>query len=105
MPRKSQSDFIEIAVDRMLMESFSNDASAYFKDVGDHQRDRLFDYFRSKFKWHINRSLSTRQRQVITLTIKGKKQREIATILGITQQVVSIYKMRAITKLRSLMLP
>lgn len=88
----------------MLMESFSNDSSAYFKDSGDHQRDKLFDFFRTKFKWHISRSLSPRQRQVITLTIRGKKQCEIAAILGITQQVVSIYKKRAIKRLRSLLL-
>jgi len=101
-PMKPESDYAEVAVDRLLMESFANEASAYFKDSGDVMRDAFFDRFRNKLKWHIARSLSPRQKQVIMLSLKGKKQREIAESLGITQQVVSIYKSRAISKLRKL---
>jgi RNA polymerase sigma factor (sigma-70 family) len=99
---RPESDYAEVAVDRLLMESFANEASAYFKDSGDVIRDTLFDRFRNKLKWHIARSLSPRQKQVIMMSLKGKKQREIAKTLGITQQVVSIYKSRAINKLRKL---
>ncbi len=102
MTMRQEAHFAEVAVDRLLIESFSNEASAYFKDAGARQRDAYFDRFRARLKWHIARSLSYRQRQVITLYLKGKKQREIAQLLGITQQVVSIYKSRAINRLKNL---
>lgn len=104
MGKRRESDFAEVAVDRLLMESFPNEASAYFASDIERFQSAALDKFRSKLRWHIARSLSTRQREVMTLTLQGKKQREIAEILGITQQVVSIYKSRAIKKLQELML-
>jgi len=100
---KPESRFAEIAVDRLLIESFSNEASAYYKDALAVSRDEQYDRFRAKLKWHIARSLSPRQKQVVSLFLRGKKQREIAAILGIKQQVVSIYKRRAINKLKVLL--
>jgi RNA polymerase sigma factor (sigma-70 family) len=99
---KREAQFAEVAVDRLLMESFANEASAYYRDDVTVNRDERYDRFRTKLKWHIARSLSPRQKQVVTLFLRGKKQREIAAILGITQQVVSIYKRRAINRLRDL---
>lgn len=84
------------------MESFPNEASAYFSTSAEKYRSSALDKFRSKLRWHISRSLSKRQKEVMTLTLEGKKQREIAEILGITQQVVSIYKNRAVKRLQSL---
>jgi len=104
MPKKHESDFAEIAVDKLLIESFANEDSPYFKDIGEHVRSEHLDRYRSRLKWHVAQSLSRRQKQVIRLYLSGKKQREIAAILGIKQQVVSIYKKRAINKLRTLIL-
>jgi len=85
------------------MESFTNEASAYFRTAEDRQREEFFEKFRSRLKWHMNHSLSARQKEVIKLYLNGKKQREIAEILGIKQQVVNIYKKRAINKLRNVL--
>ncbi len=104
MTKHRESDFAEVAVDRLLMESFPNEASAYFATDVEQSHHSFYDTFRSKLRWHLARSLSPRQCDVMKLTLQGKKQREIAEILGIKQQVVSIYKYRAIRKLRKLLL-
>ena len=62
------------------------------------------DSLRHNLKWHIDNSLSPRQEQVMKYFLNGKKEREIAHILGITQQVVNIYKQRAIKKLNKLLI-
>jgi DNA-binding CsgD family transcriptional regulator len=61
--------------------------------------------FHSRLKWHIDHSLSGRQKQVVRAFLKGQREREIAENLGITQQVVSIYKRRAIKKLHEILIP
>lgn len=103
MANKSETFFAEVLVDRLLMESFANEASAYFQTSQDRVRGEIFDTYKSKLKWHLNHSLSLRQKQVMKLCLLGKKQREIGEILGIKQQVVSIYKKRAINKLRKVL--
>lgn len=103
MPSRRESKFAEVMVDRLLVESFANESSAYFKTMEDRARDDMFDHYRSRLKWHLSRSLSKRQKEVMQLYLMGKKQREIGAILGITQQVVSIYKRRAINKLRKIL--
>ena len=104
MPNEREAHFAEVAVDRLLIESFANEASAYFQDLGARIRLQRLDRFRARLKWHVARSLSPRQKQVITMYLTGKKQLEIAAALGITQQVVSIYKKRAVNKLRVLLM-
>lgn len=104
MARKKESDFAEVIVDQLFIESFPVESSAYHKTDSEKYQDKKLDKFRSKFRWHLSRSLSARQKQVMKLTLAGKKQREIAVILGITQQVVSIYKHRAINKIRKLLM-
>ncbi len=104
MSSKKEHEFAEIAVDRLLMESFANEASAYFATSADESSNELLDRYRTKLKWHLNHSLSMRQKQVIKLYLSGKKQREISVILGIKQQVVSVYKQRAIKKLKKIMI-
>lgn len=103
MERKRESDFAEVLVDRFFMESFANEASAYYKTQEDIARDEQFERYKSRLKWHMDHSLSKRQKQVLRLYLEGKKQREIGEILGIKQQVVSIYKQRAINKLRAVL--
>jgi RNA polymerase sigma factor (sigma-70 family) len=103
MSRSRESEFAEVLVDRFLLESFANEQSAYHRMDAEAVRSERLDRFRSKLKYHINRSLSLRQKQVIKHYLAGKKEREIAHILGITQQVVNIYKHRAIKKLQSIM--
>lgn len=103
MGPKKESDFAEVLVDRLFMESFANEASAYYKTAEDIKRDDQLEKYKSRLKWHMNHSLSRRQKQVIRLYLEGKKQREIGVILGIKQQVVSIYKRRAINKLREVL--
>lgn len=54
-------------------------------------------------KWHINHSLSPRQKEVIKAHLAGQTEREIAQDLGVRQQVVHIYKQRAIKKLQHML--
>jgi len=99
MTSEKEFRFAEVLVDRLFLESFSNEQSAYHlaleRKLDPKKRDQLL----ARLKWHINNSLSMRQKEVIKFYIKGKKEREIASILGVTQQVVNIYKQRAIKKL------
>ncbi len=97
--------FAEVRLERILLENFSQEMSAYSDRTDKHgSREKAHDKFKSRLRWHISRSLSPRQREVITLVLKGKTEREIAAILGITQQVVHIYKWRAIRKLQEKLL-
>lgn len=99
MTSEKEFRFAEVLVDRLFLESFSNEQSAYHsaleRKLDPKKRHKLL----SKLKWHINNSLSPRQKEVIRFYLSGKKEREIAEILGVTQQVVNIYKQRAIKKL------
>jgi RNA polymerase sigma factor (sigma-70 family) len=91
--------FTEVLVDRLFLESFSNEQSAY-NTASERKRDiKERQKLLSRLKWHIKHDLSKRQRQVLKYYFKGKKEREIAEILGVSQQVVNIYKQRAIKKL------
>jgi len=98
-----ESDFAEIAVDRLFLESFANEQSPYHTDGGEEMLRQDLDKLRSRMKWHINHSLSKRQKEVIRHYLRGKTERQIATILGVTQQVVNIYKHRAIKKLHKVL--
>jgi DNA-binding NarL/FixJ family response regulator len=99
MTSEKEFRFAEVLVDRLFLESFSNEQSAYNyateRKIDPKQRKKLL----TRLTWHINHSLSKRQKEVIRFYLRGKKEREIAEILGITQQVVNIYKQRAIKKL------
>ena len=66
-------------------------------------RFQALSKFRQKLLWHVGHSLSARQKQVIRAFLAGHKERETARVLGITQQVVNIYKQRAIKKLHKLL--
>lgn len=103
MPRKKESDFAELMVDRLFLESFANEQSAYHSHGGLPAPGTGLEKFRSKLRWHIDHSLSKRQEQVIKHYLTGKKERQIAEILGVAQQVVNIYKWRAIKKLQRVM--
>jgi len=93
----------EIFIDRLVLESFANERSPYFTDSLELSKKDFLNKFRNKLKWHINNSLSPRQKEVILYYLSGKKEREIATILGVAQQVVNIYKHRAIKRLQKIM--
>jgi len=103
MQKRKESDFAEVLVDRLILESFSNERSLYFSPDSDRGRNESLDRFRRRIRWHIARSLSPRQKEVIQYYLAGKKEREIAHDLGVTQQVVNIYKHRAIKKLQKLL--
>jgi len=103
MSYRRESEFAEVIVGKLLIESFAVEQSAYYQPDSQNSVKRFLDKFRSKLKWHINHSLSPRQKQVIKYYLMGKKEREIAEALGITQQVVNIYKHRAIKKLHRLL--
>jgi RNA polymerase sigma factor (sigma-70 family) len=103
MKKYSQSDFAEILVDKLIMESFPIERSPYYQVPLDDKLRASFEKLRDKVKWHINHSLSKRQKEVIKLYLEGKKQAEIACLLGIKQQVVNIYKHRAINKLKHML--
>jgi DNA-directed RNA polymerase specialized sigma subunit len=98
-----ESDFAEVAVDRLFLESFANEQSPYHLEDSDEIIRRRMELIRGKLKWHISHSLSKRQREVIKFYLIGQTERQIAEVLGVTQQVVNIYKHRAIKKLHRLL--
>ena len=99
MGKRQEFEFAEVPVDKLILESFANEHSAYyFADAGSGSSEKL-DKLRNRLRWHINNTLSERQKQVIRQVLAGKREREIAQLLGVTQQVVNIYKHRAIRKL------
>jgi len=99
MTSEKEFRFAEVLVDRLFLESFSNEQSAYHSALERKLDPKKRHQLLTRLKWHINNSLSQRQREVIKFYLSGKKEREIASILGVTQQVVNIYKQRAIKKL------
>ena len=103
MAKRREFEFAELPVDKLILESFASTQSAYHLADGDQATDQELDKFRQKLMWHIGHSLSTRQKQVIRAFLAGRKERETARELGITQQVVNIYKQRAIKRLHKLL--
>ena len=101
-PGRKEFEFAELAVNKFFLESFANEQSPYYVDFDEKKRSRSFDKLRGKLKCHVNNSLSARQKEVLKYYLIGKKEREIAKILGITQQVVNIYKHRAIKRLHQI---
>ena len=102
MRKKKESDYAEVVIDHLILQSVPQENSLYHSDKTDRNTEEEYVKIRSKVLWHIGRSLSPRQKEVIKLILQGKKETEIAEILGITQQVVNIYKHRAIKKLREI---
>lgn len=100
-PRK-EFEFAEVLVDRLFLESFANEQSAYHL-VSDQGILKSLERIRGRLKYHISHSLSKRQQQVIKAYLSGETERQIARRLGVTQQVVNIYKHRAIKRLHQLL--
>jgi DNA-binding CsgD family transcriptional regulator len=105
MERYNESDFAEVIIDRMILESFAESDSPYFQQGTDDARKQRHEKLRSRVRWHISRSLPPRQREVIKLILRGKEEREIAEILSISRRVVNDYKHRAISRIRNLINP
>lgn len=103
MSSKREFEFAEVIVGKLLMESFANEQSPYHEQDKDESVKSFLEKYHGKLKWHIEHSLSPRQKEVIKHYLKGEKEREIAEFLGITQQVVNIYKQRAIKRLQRLL--
>lgn len=101
--KRKEFEFAEIAVNKLFLESFANEHSPYYVGSDDDSLSKTLLKYRNRFKYHINNSLSIRQKQVIKHYLLGKTEREIARILGVTQQVVNIYKHRAIKKLHKIL--
>ena len=96
---KREYQFAEITVDQQILEQFSQEMSAYYYDDDNRADFQNYAAYKRKLIWHINHSLSERQRQTLLLVLSGKTERDVAAILGVTQQVVHIYKWRAIKRL------
>jgi len=103
MGKGRESDFAEVLFDRLLLESFPSESSAYHRSESEKKRQEHLDALRSRVTWHINHSLSIRQKEVLKLLLLGKREAEIGVILGVRQQVVNIYKHRAIKRLKSVL--
>ena len=103
MSSKREFEFAEVIVGKLLIESFANEQSAYHQQDDTNSLKDFLEKVRGRLKWHIDHSLSPRQKAVIKQYLSGKKEREIAESMGITQQVVNIYKQRAIKKLHRLL--
>jgi len=89
-----------VQVDPVVLERFSSEMSPYYRLQSGNEGEELSSAYHRKLMWHIHNSLSERQRQTLMLVLSGKTERETATILGVTQQVVHIYKWRAIKRLQ-----
>jgi DNA-binding NarL/FixJ family response regulator len=100
---RKEFEFAEVLVDRLFLESFANEQSAYHRGSEDDSPGRRLDRIRGRLKYHIGHSLSKRQGQVIRAYLSGQTERQIAQNLGVTQQVVNIYKHRAIKRLHQLL--
>ena len=100
---KKEFQFAEVQVGKLLLETFANEQSPYHPSQQPHEIRELLTKHSRRLKYHIARSLSDRQKQVIKHYLMGLREREIAAKLGITQQVVNIYKHRAIKKLARIM--
>lgn len=105
MTDRDKSVFYEVMVNRLLLESFPEEKSLFFDEESDPADITRKEKLRKKVVWHISHSLSKRQKEVIQLYLMGKKEAEIGAILGVKQQVVNIYKRRAINRLRNKMRP
>lgn len=92
--------FAEVLLDKKLLEAFANEDAAYFLTLPEKEKKDKYRRFLYKLNWHVRNSLAGRQREIIKSILDGKTEREIASRLGISHQVVHIYKMRAIKKLR-----
>ncbi len=97
--------FAELVVDRGVLERFSQEMSPYYEDDLVSAKHDFYSRFKRKLLWHIRNSLSERQRQALLLILSGKTEREAASTMGVSQQVVHIYKLRAINKLRDKIRP
>lgn len=97
--------FSEVAVDQARLEQFSLEMSAYYVDEDQLALREVYARFKRKLLWHIRHSLSPRQRETLLLILAGKTEREVGKTLGVTQQVVHIYKWRAIKKLQQKIAP
>jgi DNA-binding NarL/FixJ family response regulator len=100
MQSKKEYLYAEVLVDSELLEKFPEERSAYYQTRHEKDKKEFSRRFIAKLNWHIRNSLSDRQREVIELIIEGFTEREIAARLEIAQQVVNIYKWRAIKRLR-----
>ena len=103
MSARKEFEFAEVLVDRLFLESFANEESPSFVGSENKIESKSIDRIRNRLRWHINNSLSPRQKQVIKHYLAGKTEREIAGVLGVAQQVVNIYKHRAIKKLHRIL--
>ena len=103
MGRRQEYEYAEFPVDKLILESFATHDSAYHKTEEETDESTRLARFRNRLMWHINNSLSERQKQVMRAFLAGQKQRETARELGVTQQVVNIYKQRAIKRLHKLL--
>lgn len=103
MGKRKEFEFAELPVDKLILESFASTQSAYHGGEGEGNTSVQLGRFRQKLLWHIGHSLSGRQHQVIRAFLAGRKERDTARELGITQQVVNIYKQRALKKLHKLL--
>jgi len=103
MPPRKESDFAEVLVDRLILESFANEQSPYFPSAKNSTRSAALQKLESKLRYHIYHSLSLRQKDVVKRYLRGATEREIAVELGVSQQVVHIYKQRAIKRLHELL--
>ena len=81
MASRNESNFAELIFDRLILESFPSESSAYHQDNQEKELKKRLQKIRSKVRWHIDRSLSKRQKEVLKLLLMGKKEREIAEIL------------------------
>jgi len=105
MVSRNEHKYAELLFNKEFLESFSNEDSAHYESIPELEKKDYYKKFMHKLRWHINHTLSNRQKEVISLIIKGKTEREIGLILGVTHQVVHIYKCRAIKKLKQKILP
>jgi len=103
MGRRQEYEYAEFPVDKLILESFATSQSAYHKTEQELDAASHLSRFRNRLLWHINNSLSPRQKQVMRAFLAGQKQRDTARELGVTQQVINIYKRRAIKRLHQLL--
>jgi hypothetical protein len=72
MSDKKEYLYAEILLDKKIIEGFPNERSAHFQSEFEESHKAKYVKLVRKLNWHINNSLSRRQKEVLKLLLKRR---------------------------------